>query len=252
VTNVDIQQIIANMVSLSGWTGMVYISDTGARVLNPDGSVKRAGTSAPVTVDGVTTWTTKRAIRLVNGYRLPSGGLTVVSDNPIYILGNYNTSETGTAPPSNSGTYTDPDAGTYTRKAAAVIGDAVTILSNAWQDTKSSRAITERVASSTTVNAAIVGGIVPSSSAGYSGGGENFIRLLEDWDSNTLCYYGSLVQLYKSNQAVGVWNGDAVTVYHAPATTKFYYDDTTFSAATPPGRLTVAAYLQQQRWYQVY
>jgi hypothetical protein len=33
---------------------------------------------------------------------------------------------------------------------------------------------------------------------------------------------------------------------------KFYYDDATFSSGNPPGRLIIAAYLQQQRWYQVY
>jgi hypothetical protein len=253
ITNVSVPQILANMISLSGWTGLVYITDLGATVYGADRvSVKRAGTSAPVTVNGVTTWTTKRGIRIVGGYKLPSTGLTIVSDNPIYVQGDFNTSDTGSSPPSNSGTYTDPDAGTYTRKPAAIIGDSVTILSNAWQDSKSSGALSTRVASNTTVNAAIVGGIVPTSSAGYSGGGENFIRLLEDWNNNALCYYGSLVQLYKSNQAVGLWNGDAITVYNSPATTKFFYDDTTFSSGTPPGRLTVAAYLQQQRWYQVY
>jgi hypothetical protein len=260
VTNVDIAQMITNMVGLSGWTGLVYITDLGAQIYNADGTVKRAGTSAPVTVNGVTTWTTKRAIRLLNGYALPSTGLTIACENPIYIQGDFNTSSSGSAPPSNTGTYTDPDASGYTRKPAAVIGDAVTILSNAWGtsvggvtgDNRSSQALSSRVASNTTVNAAIVAGIVPSSSAGYSGGGENFVRLLEDWHSNSLCYYGSLVELYTSNQAIGLWNGDGLTVYSAPGTDKFYYDDVTFSGGSPPGRLTVAAYLQQQRWYQVY
>jgi len=253
ITNVSVAQIISNMVSLSGWTGLVYITDLGSTTYNSDGTVNRAGTSAPVTVNGVTSWTTKRALRLVAGSALPTGGLTIVSDNPIYIQGDYNTSSNGSAPPSNSGTYTDPDAGTYVRKPAAVIGDAVTILSNSWQDSNSSNStITNRTASNTTVNAAIVAGIVPSSSAGYSGGGENFVRLLEDWHSNSLCLYGSLVELFSSNQAIGRWNGDNSTVYVPPGTSKFYYDDVTFSSGSPPGRLTVAAYLQQQRWYQVY
>jgi hypothetical protein len=254
ITNVSVSQIISNMVGLSGWTGLVYITDQGSTIYNPDGTVNRTGTSAPVTVNGVTTWTTKRGLRLVAGYALPTGGLTIVSDNPIYIQGDYNTaSSSGSPPPSNSGTYTDPDAGGYTRKPAAVIGDSVTILSNAWQDSNSSNSnITARTASNTTVNAAIVAGIVPSSSAGYSGGGENFVRLLEDWHSNSLCLYGSLVELFRSTQAIGRWNGDNVTVYVPPGTSKFYYDDVTFSGGSPPGRLTVAAYLQQQRWYQVY
>lgn len=253
VTNVNIAQMISNMVSMSGWTGTVYISDRGATSYNADGSVKNAGTSAPVIVSGVTTtWTTKRAIRLVSGYALPSTGLTIVCENPIYIQGNYNTSSSGSAPPSNSGNYTDPDADTYVRKPAAVIGDAVTILSNAWLDWASPLPLTSRLASNTTVNAAIVGGIVPSNGSAYSGGGENFVRLLEDWRSNTLCYYGSLVELYSSSQARGAWNGNGTTVYSSPLASKFFYDDAIFSTGNPPGRLVIAAYLQQQRWYQVY
>ncbi|MDQ6809616.1 MAG: hypothetical protein M3Z64_09375 [Verrucomicrobiota bacterium] len=254
ITNLDISQLISNLSSFTGWTGLVYIADMGATTYNTDGTVKSAGTSAPVTVNGVSTWTTKRAIRILNGYALPSPGLTIVSETPIYVQGNYNTSSTNNSSsiPSNTGTYTSPTAPDYTRLPSAIIGDAVTILSNAWQDSKSSLALTTRVASNTTVNAAIVGGIIPSSSAAYSGGGENFVRLLEDWHSNTLCYYGSLVELFRSNQGIGTWNGDGLTVYAAPSTAKFYYDDKTFSAYTPPGNLTVAAYLQQQRWYQVY
>jgi hypothetical protein len=32
----------------------------------------------------------------------------------------------------------------------------------------------------------------------------------------------------------------------------WYYDKTTFGDDAPPGNLQIAAYLQQQRWYQVY
>ena len=106
-----------------------------------------------------------------------------------------------------------------------------------------------------TINAALVSGNVPSgaiTSGSYSGGGENFIRFLEDWSNRTFCYYGSMVQLYRSNQAIGLWNGDNATVYNAPQTSKWYYDDALFSSASPPGNLQIAAYLQQQRWYQVY
>ena len=33
-------------------------------------------------------------VELINGYNMPSGGLTVVSDNPVYIQGDYNTAST--------------------------------------------------------------------------------------------------------------------------------------------------------------
>ena len=241
VTNIDVSKILSNYSGMTGWTGLVYVADAGA------------GTSANVTVNGVNYSTTRRAFRLINGGSLPTGGLTVVSENPIYIQGDYNTGGTGSSVPSNGGTYTDPDVSGYTRKPAAVIGDAVNILSNGWNDTNSAQGIGSRVASAnTTVNAALVGGQMASSGGNYSGGGENFIRFLEDWSSRTFCYYGSMVELYRSTQATGAWTGNN-TVFKSPATNRWYYDDATFSGTSgPPGALQIAAYLQQQRWYQVY
>jgi len=267
VTDVDIVNLINNLPS-SGWTGVLYLADKGATIYNADGTVKTAGTAATVTigavngVGGTTYSTTRRAFRIINGHALP-GPLTIVSENPLYIQGNFNTSTNpGDSVASNNGTYTDPDASGYTRLPAAIIADAITVLSPGWKDASSNGGITSRVASAvitaptvptanTTINAALVSGNVPSNGTSYSGGGENFIRLLEDWSGKTFCYYGSMVQLYRSNQAIGPWNGDAATVYRAPATTRWYYDGT-FSVSSPPGNLQIAAYLQQQRWYQVY
>jgi hypothetical protein len=253
VTNVDVSKIVSNIGSLTGWTGLLYIADAGARTYNADGTTLNAGTSANVTINGVTSSTTKRAIRLINGYALPSSGLTIVSENPVYIQGNYNTGSTSAATvPSNNGNYTDPDATGYSRKPAAVVADAVNILSSGWSDASSAATISSRVATAnTTVNAALVGGNVPSGGGNYSGGGENFIRFLEDWSNKTFCYYGSMAQLYPSNQAIGRWTGNG-TVYASPQTSRWYYDDATFSSTSPPGNLQIAAYLQQQRWYQVY
>ena len=60
-----------------------------------------------------------------------------------------------------------------------------------------------------------------------------------------------MVELYQSNQAIGAWG--KANVYNAPGTNRWFYDDTTFSNSSgPPGNLQIAAYLQQQRWYQVY
>ena len=243
--------------SLPNWNGIVYIADQ-----SPDGTTisSRLGGS------GSTVTSTKRGIRLINGYRLPGtvngiNGLTVVSGNPVYIKGNYNTStNSGDTVPSNNGTYTDPDASGYTRRLAAVIGDSITILSGAWTDNNSVLSIGSRAAMNTTVNAALVGGIVPSSGGNYSGGGESFVRFLEDWKTNTFCSYGSMVQLFVSKTGTGVWSGSG-SVYKAPLTCKFYWDPNFSDPAVvsssslqsgPPGNLQIAAYLQQQRWYQVY
>lgn len=258
VTDVDIANLVANLGSLPGWTGLLYLADKGAVVYKQDGTPKSSPTPTPaaVTINGNPYTTTRRAFRLINAASIPVGvGLTIVSENPVYIQGNYNT---GGTPPSNSGTYTSPtvngyvQTGTTHKPPAAVVADAITVLSTLWNDSTSDGVLASRVASANiTINAALVSGNVPSNGTNYSGGGENFIRLLEDWSSRTFCYYGSMVQLYSSNQAIRPWNGDG-TVYSSPQTTKWYYDDGTFSSVSPPGNLQIAAYLQQQRWYQVY
>jgi hypothetical protein len=111
-------------------------------------------------------------------------------------------------------------------------------------------AISNRTAANTTINAALVSGIVPSGGGNYSGGGENFIRLLEDWKSHTLVYYGSMVQLFHSQQAIGPWTGAGFN-YKAPLTSRFFFEPL-FGSKSPPGNLSLASYLQQQRWYMVY
>jgi hypothetical protein len=260
ILDVNAFSTLATNGTLSSFSGVLYIADAGATYQPPTGTPV-PGTPVTCTVGGTTeTNVVRRAIRLKNGATL-KGKLTIVSDNPVYIQGDYNT---GVNPPSNSGTYTSPTASGYSRWASAVIGDAICILSNNWTvlgDANSTQSRPQRVATNTTVNAALVSGNMPSGSNGtnYSGGGENFVRFLEDWDknSNTFCYYGSMVQLYKSQQAIGTWSGSG-NQYMAPAL-KWYYD-INFSAdhnddahwGSPPGNLQIAAYLQQQRWYQVY
>jgi hypothetical protein len=260
LANVDVGQITtaAEAGKFSNWNGVIYIADTSTHGSNISSQLGTGGTSIT---------TTMRGIRLINGHRLPRAegdtntwdGLTIVSANPIYIRGNYNTStNSGDAVPSNSGTYTDPDASGYTRKLAAVIGDSITVLSAGWNDLNSTGNINVRPASAnTTINAALVGGLIPSSGGYYSGGGENFVRLIEDWKTKTMCIYGSLVQLYKSTQANTPWDG-AGNISKSPLAARFYWDPnygdnvlTTYQAG-PPGNLQIAAYLQQQRWYQVY
>ena len=138
----------------------------------------------------------EKGIRLRNGSTLPSTGLTVASDRSIYVQGDYNV---------NNG-------------PAAVIGDAVNILSNSWNDANSSLNLnTYRVASNTTVKGAIMAGHVESDPATgqYSGGVENFPRFLEKWSGKTLTYSGSLVSLWFSEQATGNWKYGS-PVYKAP------------------------------------
>ena len=127
------------------------------------------------------------------------------------------------------------------------MADAVDILSNAWKNSESTNSESSRVATSTTINAAIMAGIVPTgtSNDNYSGGAENFPRFLEDWSNATLTYYGSMVNLFNSAQATGVWGQS--NVYNPP--TRAWHFDTNFQSHPPPGSIMVVSYLKGQ-WYQ--
>jgi hypothetical protein len=215
------------MVGL-GFKGIIYVADTGG------------------------TTTTKPGVRLKNGAKMPSGGMTVASMNPVYIQGDYNTGRTTTsetpANSSNNGSGNNIVSG-YTEQPCAVLGDAVNILSNAWVDTNSSSSLSSRVASPTTVNTAIVSGIVPTGTAtsganSYSGGAENFPRFLENWSSKTFTYYGSMVELFQSKQSTGFWGND--NVYNPP--NRNWNFDTLFYTQPPPGTLTIVTY-SKARWY---
>ncbi len=189
---------------------------------------------------------TRRAVRLINGTKIPTMGLTVASANPVYIQGDFNT---GGAPPSNGnpGDPTQPQASGYTRAPSAVIADAVNILSNSWTDANSFSGTSSRVATNTTVNTAILSGIVPTAPVGgdgsYSGGAENFPRFLEDWSHATFTYYGSMVELYQSQQSIGEWG--KANVYVPP--TRRWYFDVNFKVHPPPGSLMLYSYVKG-RW----
>ena len=204
--------------------------------------------------DNSATSTARRGVRLKNGSKIPLAGLTVASNNPVYVQGDYNTGGTGSAVPSNvPNSYTDPanppspQVAGYTRAPSSIITDAINILSNSWDDTKAG---TMPIATPTTVNTAVIAGIVPTSPVGgdgaYSGGAENFPRFLENWakqGSNpqpTLTYYGSMVELFQSQQSIGEWGKG--NVYSPPMRQWFF--DTNFRTKTPPGSIMVYSYIK--------
>jgi len=162
-------------------------------------------------------------IRLVNGAELPKQGLTVVSDTPVYIRGDYNT---------------------VNKVPAAVIGDAITILSNNWEkngyDKKGEQVVEKRPASATTVNAALAMGpsdeAVPGSGNG-NGGLQNLPRFLENWGDTPLTYNGSLVALWHSQLATEPFRccnfGDPNYYFRPP--NRIWSYDTLFNTSLPPG-----------------
>ena len=196
-------------------------------------------------------YSTFPAVRVMNGVQLAnSWGFTVATPMPIYVMGDYNKQIDSTHV--SSGTNT---ANTY---PAAVMGDSVTILSANWSDgyslanrTINSTTLTARGPVNTVVNAACLEGIVQSftntstSTYYYSGGVENFLRLLEDWSGETLTYNGSIVVMFPSIIATNVWNGN---VYSIP-TRNWGFDFNFLQQAKLPPLTPQAKKLVRYSWY---
>ncbi len=167
-------------------------------------------------------------IRLRNGatiYR--TGGLTVVSNDPVYIQGDYNT---------------------VAKKPAAVIGDAMNLLSSNWNDSNSAGALSGRTANSTTFNAAFIAGIKTTTSGSYNGGLENYPRLHENWSSKQLTITGSFVSLWNSQIAIGNWTYGA-PYYTAPV--RIWSYDTAFSSGTQlPPFTPFAVEMKRGAWWK--
>jgi hypothetical protein len=177
---------------------------------------------------------TVSGVRLINGQTLPSAGLTVATINPLYIKGHYN------APSAYLGT-----TNTTTTAPASLVADAITTLSGSWGDPNSTGDLSARPATSTTINAAVIAGIVPSGGGYYSGGVENFCRLLEDWSGRTLTFNGSMVALYPSQIATAPW-GASSDVYNPP--TRKLARDWNFinPAKLPPGTPELKTLIRSQ------
>jgi hypothetical protein len=164
------------------------------------------------------------AVRVTDGQLLPystcnvpgegtifTRGFTVVTPQPMYVMGNYNVQ-------TNGGPVALGTANVNNTFPAAFLADSITILSSNWNDSAytSSYPIGSRTPLPTTVNAACLEGIVPSSGTAYSGGVENFLRMEEGWSASIpLTYNGSIMVMFDSQFATNVWPGTG-SVYNPP------------------------------------
>jgi len=170
-------------------------------------------------------------------------GVTVVSDQAIYVEGNYNV---------NTGHALYNAA--FPKQPAAFMGDTINVLSANWSgdpsvgwsgdpgcrnDCQSRRPLSKRPAVSTTINAAFLGGVdltIPGDPMGYNGGFENYPRFHETWSGQTLQYRGSFVSLGTPRRANGRWcgTGSGCNIYNPP--TRLWNYDTDFQqvANLPP------------------
>lgn len=174
----------------------------------------------------------RRALKIVNGQTInlgtscygaspnPPCGLTIAAENPVYLQGNYNATNT---------TFTGASI------AAAVAGDTVTLLSNTWNDANSFISPYDtgaRTANTTEYRAAIISGkTLPFPLINYTNGGadygtdggvHNFLRYLEGWGSASLYYDGSMVSFYYSRQATGPFK--CCNTVYAPPDREYAFD----------------------------
>jgi hypothetical protein len=205
----------------------------------------------------------RSAVRLFNGENLQvtgnagklstTKGITISSENLVYIWGNYNT--TGIAAAPAAGTSTLNDGGYLGNQVpTSIVCDAFFPLSKTFFDSElamypddMSKRQGDRtnptVAQETSARVAIIAGnnlsaLAGSPDAGNSASGEsrlcggmhNFPRFLEDWNMRWN-FVGSLIPLYHSTQALGQYNADS-TIYGPPL--RNWAFDITF---TDPNRL---------------
>jgi Tfp pilus assembly protein PilX len=183
-------------------------------------------------------------------------GFTVASEEPVYVWGDYNSGPTDPYWPSGA-------VPTTPHSAAAIIADAVTLLSNppsaatlptvnvGWTDHQSFVApaiANNRKGNTSHYRMAIAAGksipfpepgwavAIPLQDFGTDGGMHNFLRYLENRGAGgaQVNYTGSLISMYYSQYATGIFKC-CNAVYGAP--TRNYFFDTQFLNPNnlPPG-----------------
>lgn len=231
------------------------------------------------TTAGAANYYFRRAVRLFNGEDLQTlaapgannlsqtKGLTVATENMVYIWGNYNT--TGiTCQPASGSTENDtskPCWYTGDQVPASIATDAFFPISKTWFDSVSAmypEGANSRVADAgagvatnpilvgqeTSVRAGIIAGTTLSAMVGaaapsyalqwLNGGVHNFPRFLETWGvaggawEKRWNYTGSFIILYNSTQAVGPWSV-VNSVNYSPPRRNWAFDIT----LTDPNRL---------------
>jgi hypothetical protein len=209
----------------TNWTGIIYLEVTGNPTTHLDGSTVAAVTGNKV------------AIRLINGnsavptYGTVTPGLTIATNSPLYIKGNYN--DPGTSPNAST-SYVGENP-------AAIAADSVTILSAGYAEGVSHNTVKPAASANIMVAAAILSGITPSNkngSARMSGGAHNFVRFLEDWSGKSVYIRGSNVALFESRVAAEPWRID----YYGAPTRNWGFNDLFQAGHFPPGTPRVISY----------
>jgi len=185
-----------------------------------------------------------------NSARFPNNGIIYTADDRNSLNGTriYNADDIG-APltiASENPVYTKGDVNTVDKQPMAIITDALTILSDHWNDNSYYAANWDknvRPASETDVNFSFITGNQETGAdgAGYNGGLENLPRFLENWSGKTLQFRGSIINLWLSEVATGEWSGS----YYSPPNRDWAFDpDLTDPNKLPPGTPMVRTFVK--------
>ncbi|MFN2511992.1 MAG: hypothetical protein ABR568_11180 [Pyrinomonadaceae bacterium] len=221
----------------------------------------------------------RRGVRIFNGENLQvSGstgklsqtkGITIATENMMYLWGNYNTTGINAAPATGVSSLNESSSASRyngSQVPASLVADAVFPISKTWFDAlpalypegwtarvadagNSSDTSTIAIGLETAVRAGVIAGSTQSAMVGttvptgtdyldwLNGGVHNFPRFLEIWSVPTVReerwnYVGSFIILFSSTQAVAPWSVEGAVVYYPPI--RNWAFDITF---TDPNRL---------------
>lgn len=219
-----------------------------------EGATYNTALEADIAATRDTAWF-RRAQRLVRGELLPGNefkGFSYSSENGVYIQGNYNASRVNfIGAPTPFDQYVN-DLGSMV--PASVVADAITMLSNEWNDGKSFRWAFEfgpttldgrRPTTDLTIRTAMLMGDAisfdrnsgPGQGGGdpnLAGGVHNFKRFREAWGGRTVNYAGSLINLFNSTNNTGPFKC-CIHIY-SPPTRNWVFDENFLDPRRlPPG-----------------
>ncbi len=225
------------------WTGIIYVEVLGAPSTDSVTGATKTGAGADATAAAVT------AVRVINGKgKAPSHGsknegLTIATNAPMYVQGHFNADgSTSTANATHSASV--PESGEV---PAALVADAITILSEGFDLKKSLTTNKPNVSGTTEISAALLMGITPTNptikptstaKGASSGGAHNFPRFLEHWQDKSLFLRGSLVALFESRIATEPFN----LSYYSPPKREWGFNDLFALGRFPPGTPSVMSY----------
>jgi hypothetical protein len=252
ITDVDVSKLVAPLTpgttasgsNPSGWTfnGLLYVYLANSSPASP------------------------AAVRLNNGQTTPGtlksdgspslAGFSVATNGGLYVKGSYNTT-TSDGQGLTDGSNVNP---------AMLMADAVTVLSSSWNDAivtpqigdspttiankeNPTQTVNNRIAAGNTeIAAGILTGTITADTSGnyiYSGGGQNLVRFLEDWEASNVDIFGSIGRLFESTQFTAPFYSPTSTtypnVYCVPALRTFTFNKS-LPSKPPSGPPSVTNY----------